>query len=116
MRIAVIGLGKVGTNAAFLLRLQKLASFMYLINRSYEKAKGIALDLLHASSLLGGGRVQALPWERIDSIQDCDLVIITAGVQRIEGQNRSDVAVSNIEIMSNISKFSIIIFPCQIPI
>jgi len=101
MKIALIGLGKVGTNAAFMLTQMDFVEELIIINRSKDKAQGIALDLFHCSPQLSTN-VWGTDFGELEKAKGCDLIIVTAGVQRVEGQSRTDVAIQNKSILTDI--------------
>ena len=47
MKIAIIGTGRVGSSIAYALVLKQSCDHLVIAGRSYEKARGDALDLQH---------------------------------------------------------------------
>ena len=108
MKVSIIGAGNVGSTTCQLIAYKNLADIV-LLDKSMEKAKGIALDLLESSPLEGMEKSIAGTGNYADT-GNSDLVIITAGSPRKEGQSREDLLEINSaiikEVISNAVKFS----------
>lgn len=102
-KIALIGAGNIGGElAAQISRLELADVVLFDIPAKEDFAKGKALDLEQDqaltgrdSSILGSGK-----WE------DCagaDVLIITAGIPRKPGQDRSDLIASNLPIIRDVA-------------
>lgn len=94
MKIAIVGIGRVGSAVAFALVMRCAARELILIGRDQRKAEGDALDLQHAAALMGRACVRA--GEMADVI-GCDIVILSASV-RDTSANRLDALRGNIDI------------------
>ena len=96
-KITVVGAGNVGSTIAQILAYKRLGDIV-LVNRTPEKAKGIALDL-----------AQSFPSEGIEleitgtgdyrETRNSDVVVITAGLPRSEGMSRDDLLKANSKIV-----------------
>ena len=100
-KISIIGAGRVGESAAQMLAIQKLTEQIVLIDLNEGYAQGVALDIQETASvydfdatLVGSGDIAA--------IKDSNIVIITAGVPRKPGMDRSDVLAINLKIIDEI--------------
>ena len=100
-KISIIGAGRVGESAAQMLAMQKLTEQIVLIDLNEGYAQGVALDIQETASvydfdatLVGSGDIAA--------IKDSNIVIITAGVPRKPGMDRSDVLAINLKIIDEI--------------
>ncbi len=99
MKVAIIGAGNVGATLAYTLLLQDAASRVSLIDVNREKALGEALDLAHGASYLDNVDIRA---EGYEGVADADVIAITAGRARREGESRLDLARGNVAIMEDI--------------
>ncbi len=102
-KIALIGGGQIGGNLALLATQKELGDVvMYDIPQAEGMTKGKSLDIM-----------QLRPHDGYDadlegssdpaSMQDADVVIITAGVPRKPGMNREDLLAINIKIITDVA-------------
>ena len=102
-KIALIGGGQIGGNLALLLAQKELGNVViYDIPQAEGMTAGKALDIM-----------QLRPHDGYDcdlegssdpaSIQDADVVIITAGIPRKPGMNREDLLEININIITDVA-------------
>lgn len=83
MKIAIIGTGRVGSSVAYALVLKQFCDHLVIAGRSYEKARGDALDLQHTLAFCSRPmRIEACTNEQV---MDADIIVITASVDT-EGQ------------------------------
>ena len=98
-KISIIGTGFVGSSIAFNLMTSGLVSELILVDKNKDKALGEVLDL-------GQGIPLAKPIEintgDLDDCKDSDIIIITAGTNRLEGQSRLDLVAKNAKIVGEI--------------
>lgn len=100
-KISIVGAGRVGESTAQMLAIGQMAQHIVLIDLDDQYAKGVALDIQETSSVyhfdteLSGS-------SDIAQIQDSNIVIITAGLPRKPGMDRSDVLAVNIKIIDQI--------------
>ncbi|MEM9703393.1 MAG: lactate dehydrogenase, partial [Planctomycetota bacterium] len=95
MKLSIVGMGHVGSAAAFASMLRGACSEMTLINRNPDRARGEALDLSHAGSFLPDPvRVRA---GGVEDVAGSGVVLLTLSVpwdpKRHRG--RSDLAREN---------------------
>ena len=98
-RVAIIGMGHVGSTFAYALLLSGLAEEIVLINRTREKAEGEAMDLNHAVPFAHATEIWAGDYE------DCaraDITVITAGAAQEPGETRLDLMKKNVAIFKKI--------------
>jgi len=100
MKISIIGAGRVGTNLAQILALRNFKNIV-LYNRTFEKAKGAALDILHACSI-ENLNCNIVATSNFADTENSDIIVITAGNQRREGQSREEIFKENLEIIKSI--------------
>jgi L-lactate dehydrogenase len=98
-KIAIIGTGMVGTAFAYAAVLEGAAREIVLVDRTFEKAEGEAMDLNHAMPFCSPVNIEPGGYE---SCADADLVVVTAGAAQKEGETRLDLAGKNAEIMKKI--------------
>ncbi len=98
-KIAIIGCGFVGSSCAFALMQSGLCNEIVLIDSSYARAQGEALDLNHGMTFAQPITIYAGTY---DDIQDAAMVIITAGAAQEPGETRLDLIHKNVGILSSI--------------
>jgi len=98
-KVAIIGAGFVGASIAYALTISRLARDIVLIDVDTKKAEGEALDIQHGIPYMGSSKVRAGGYE---DCGDCDLIIITAGRNRREGETRLNMLSDNVMIMRNV--------------
>jgi len=101
-KVAVIGAGNVGATTASRIVERDLADVV-LYDVVPGLAAGKALDILQALPLTRSSRTVRGTTE-FNEIGAADLFVITAGVRRGPGMSRSDLLMTNAEIISGISK------------
>jgi len=99
-RIAVIGVGAVGSTTAYTLLLRSRMDELVLIDSNKPKASGDALDMNHGLPLLGKAKVWAGDYA---DCKDADIIIITAGVSQKPGESRIDLLKRNVRIFESIT-------------
>jgi L-lactate dehydrogenase len=99
-RIAVIGVGAVGSTTAYTLLLRSRMDELVLIDSNKPKAIGDALDMNHGLPLLGKAKVWAGSYE---DCREADIIIITAGVSQKPGESRIDLLKRNVAIFETIT-------------
>lgn len=97
-KITVVGAGQVGRTTAQMLAYRELGDIV-LVNRTVDKAKGVALDLMQ-SAPIDGFDVNIVGAGSYDETEDSDLIIISAGVQRRGGMSRKELLCINSQIVS----------------
>ena len=95
-RLAIIGVGAVGSAFAYALVQAGRPREIVLIDHDPRLAEGQMMDLSHC---LPYGRPVKLEVGGLDAAADCDLVVITAGAAQRPGESRIDLVKRNAEIM-----------------
>jgi L-lactate dehydrogenase len=98
-RVAIIGMGHVGSTFAYSLLLSGLVEEIVLINRTREKAEGEAMDLNHAVPFAHTTEIWAGDYE---DCADADITVITAGAAQDPGETRLDLMKKNAAIFQKI--------------
>jgi L-lactate dehydrogenase len=91
MKVGIVGAGAVGTACMFAMALRGSAREIVLVNRNYERAKGVVTDLQYGSVLAPA--VSLRPGEYAD-LRGAAMVVITAGANEKSGgaTDRNDPA------------------------
>ncbi len=102
MKIAILGLGHVGSTLAYTLVLKGLGDEILLWNKRPEVARGEALDLEHCLSFTPKNQVLTAV-ENLGGIRDADLIVITVSTPwKPEYKVRTDLVRPNAEILQTI--------------
>jgi L-lactate dehydrogenase len=99
VRVAVVGVGNVGTTFAYALLLSGMAAEIVLIDANHPKAEGEAMDLNHTVPFTHPTRVWAGNYE------DCAgavVTVLTAGAGQKPGETRLDLIKKNAAIWRDI--------------
>lgn len=99
-RIAIIGVGAVGSTTAYTLLLRHRMDELVLIDANKEKAIGDALDMNHGMPFMSFTKVWAGDYE---DCADADIIIITAGAAQRPGETRIDLLKRNVAIYESIT-------------
>jgi L-lactate dehydrogenase len=99
-RIAIIGVGAVGSTTAYTLLLRERMDELVLIDANKAKAIGDALDMNHGLPFVGKANVWAGSYK---DCRDADIIIITAGVSQRPGESRIDLLKRNVAIFESIT-------------
>ena len=98
-KIVIIGAGNVGSTFAFSLMISGLAREIVLVDKNELLAKGEVMDLNHGLSLAHPTKIYAAG---VESCEDADVVVITAGENQLQGQSRTDLVQANVTIFKDI--------------
>ena len=100
-KIAIIGAGFVGATTAYTIATNHLVQEIALIDVNREKAKGEAMDISHGLCHMGQMEVYESDYS---ACADCDIIIVTAGLNRKPGETRLDLAKKNVPIAKEITE------------
>ena len=98
-KVAIIGAGYVGSSIAYALALKDVAREIVMIDINHEKTVGEAKDIRHGLPGIGTADLYA---GNYTDCADCDLIIITAGRGRRNGESRLDLTNENVKIMRSV--------------
>ncbi len=98
-KCAIIGCGNVGSTTAYTLMQSGLLSELVLIDIDKKKAEGEALDLLHSMPFFSPVNIFSGDYE---DLEDCGIIIITAGANQKPGETRFDLVRNNTKIFKSI--------------
>jgi L-lactate dehydrogenase len=100
-KIAIIGAGFVGATTAYTIAISRLVQEIVLIDVNKDKAVGEAMDINHALCHMGQMHVSSGEYS---DCADCDIIIITAGLNRKPGETRLDLAKKNVPVAKDITE------------
>lgn len=124
MKIGIIGAGAVGVSICnYLLTLGSIRELV-LLDRNVERAEGEVFDFRHTAALTFTKNTRITPSDEYMDMLGADIVVVTAGAQIKEGQNRLDLAEINskigVDIANNIERVApnavviVVSNPCDI--
>jgi len=96
LHVGIVGAGGVGIATAGALIMQGLAGRVTLYERSGVRARGEALDYLHALPLLPSAEIRG---RSFDEFEPEDVLVITVGKHMEPGVTRLDVLTANVEVL-----------------
>ena len=100
MKIAIIGVGSVGSAVATAVKNTGLAHEIVLFDRDGVRARAAAEDLGHASAFSYDIKITAVSTYR--AIKGSDIVIIAAGANQKPGETRTDLLQKNASVIEDI--------------
>lgn len=100
-RVAIVGVGNVGSSVAYSLAMTGACHEIILRANNVDRAKGKALDLSQAAQAARKHTVITVA-ETIEDVKDCAVIVITAGSPRLPGMSRDDLLIKNAQIMRNV--------------
>jgi len=100
-RVGIVGVGHVGSTVGYSIAMRGLAHEIILSDNKVERAKGMALDMSQSAQAARMSTIVKVA-ESADQLEDCDLVVITAGSPRLPGMNRNDLLIKNAQIMKEV--------------
>lgn len=100
MKIAIIGIGSVGSAVATAVQKTGLAHEIVLFDRDGVRARAAAEDLGHASAFSYDIKISAVSTYR--AIRGSEIVIIAAGANQKVGETRNDLLHKNAAVISDI--------------
>lgn len=100
MKVAIIGLGSVGSAVATAIKNTGLVHEMVLFDRDGVRAMAAAADLGHASAFSFDVKITAANSYR--EIRGSEIVVIAAGANQKPGQTRTDLLAANADVIRDI--------------
>ena len=101
MKIAIIGLGSVGSAVATAIKNTGLVHEMVLFDRDGVRARAAAADLGHAAAFSFDVKITAANSYR--DIRGSEIVVIAAGANQKPGQTRTDLLAANANVIRDIT-------------
>jgi len=101
-KVAVIGAGYVGASITYALVVARIAQEIVLIDlpSNLKKSQAEINDIRHGIPLMGSSNIYSGTYA---DINDCDLIIITAGRNRRPDETRLELAKDNVVIAKNVT-------------
>ncbi len=100
MKITVVGAGNIGSTTSLLLAERGLCDELVIIDLNSDKVAGLALDLNHCGYFYEG--IDVVGATDYSASKGSDITIITAGIPRMPGESRLDLAKKNVDIMKGV--------------
>ena len=97
LSVGIVGTGGVGIASAGAIIFQGLAGRVTLYGRTGDRARGEALDYLHAMPLLPRTDIRGRSFEEIEPE---DVLVIAVGAHTESGQSRLDMLQGNLDVMA----------------
>ena len=94
MKISVVGAGNVGASIAYALCMRELCDEIALVDIFGDVARAKAIDLAQSSCVFNA-KTNVCGGDDFVLIEGSDIVIVTAGSPRKEGQTREDLLLKN---------------------
>jgi len=102
-RVAIVGVGNVGSSVAYSLAMSGSCHEVILRANNVEKARGLALDMSQAAQAARKHTIVSVA-NTLEDVEDCDVIVITAGSPRLPGMSRDDLLLKNATIMKDLMK------------
>ncbi len=102
-KVAIVGAGAVGASAAYALALSGTCHEILLYDIVPEMAIGKAIDIAQSTNYSPRGTVVRAAIKPED-LENCDVVVITAGVPRNKKMTRADLLYINADIVKEVAE------------
>jgi len=100
-KIGIIGTGNVGATLAFTLAIKNICSTILLKDIRDDLSQAMALDISQAAHALKS-ITKIIAVKDNKDFNNCDIVVITAGIARKPGMSRDDLLFTNANIMKSV--------------
>ncbi len=98
-KIGIVGCGNVGATIAYTVMQSRLFSEIVLIDKNEEKARSEVMDLSHCLSFVAPMSIYQGTYEKL---HDAGIVVIAAGANQEDGEDRLSLAEKNAKIIGDI--------------
>jgi L-lactate dehydrogenase len=99
MKVGIVGIGFVGSTAAYTLVLRGLVNDLVLVDLNAKAARAHAEDILHATPFARAVRIVAGDYSLLE---DADVVILCCGVGQRPGETRLQLLERNAAVFSEV--------------
>lgn len=99
-KLGIVGAGAVGATLAYAVLMRGVAQTIALYDVNAAKVHAEALDLSHGIQFVPMARVVGS--DDIAVLEDCDVIVFTAGAKQKPGQSRLDLAETTISLVRSI--------------
>lgn len=100
MKITVVGAGNIGSTTSLLIAERGLCDELVIVDIASDKVTGVALDLGHCGFI--HNNIKVVGTADYSASKGSDLTIITAGMPRMPGESRLDLAKKNAGILKGV--------------
>lgn len=100
-KVGIIGVGNVGSTLAYSLATKGICSSIVLKDIRENIVEAMALDISQASNA-GKSHTTVKVAKEGKDLNNCDVIVITAGIARRPGMSRDDLLLTNAKIMQNV--------------
>ena len=100
-KIAIIGVGNVGSTLAYTLASKNICSHIVLKDIKQNLVKAMALDISQAANAAKSS-TRVTHAENGEDLEGCSLIVITAGLPRMPGMSRNDLLITNAKILKTV--------------
>ncbi|HOJ34450.1 MAG TPA: L-lactate dehydrogenase [Candidatus Hydrogenedentes bacterium] len=98
-RVAIVGVGAVGSTAAYAMVQAGVAKEIILVDLDRRRAEGEWMDLQHCVPF---AQPVFLRVAAPDEVENCDFIIVTAGVAQRPGESRLNLVQRNTQVFSSL--------------
>ena len=99
MKVAIVGVGRVGVTLAYSLLEVETVSELVLVGRDLRRIEGETLDLRHASSFFSAP--PSITYGRVEDCRNADVVVLTLAVPQTAG-DRNAMAAENAQLYAEV--------------
>ncbi len=99
MKVGIVGVGLVGSTAAFAMALEGAASEVVLVDKDENLAAAQAEDILHATPHGHPVNISAGRYEKLNS---AGVIVLSCGVGQKEGESRLELLGRNAEVFEEV--------------
>lgn len=99
--IGIVGVGNVGSTLAFKLATSNICNKILLKDIKDDFTKAMAMDISQAAFSFDSN-CKVISCNSKDSFENCDIVVITAGIARKPNMSREDLLLTNSKILKSI--------------
>lgn len=100
-KVGIIGVGNVGSTLAYTLASKGICSSIVLKDIRENIVQAMALDISQSANAAKSHTVVTAATKGED-LENCDVVVITAGLPRTPGMSRDDLLLTNAKIMKSV--------------
>ncbi|MGH1600993.1 lactate/malate family dehydrogenase [Campylobacter majalis] len=98
MKISIIGAGNVGASIAYALAMRNVCDEIVLLDIYADVAKAKAMDITQANIVFNSD-IFVVGGDDYELLQNSDIVVITAGSPRKQGESRQDLLLKNAKVV-----------------
>ena len=100
-KVGIIGVGNVGSTLAFTLASKNICDEIVLKDIRENIVEAMSLDVSQAAAA-ASSKTKVSGVVKASEFNDCDIVVITAGIPRKPGMSRDDLLLTNAKIMQSV--------------